>query len=119
MFMMMTGRLIFVSLMVCQYACAQVTPATDSTRIPPGTVVVIGSITAASGNNVTLKVEEVVGSGQGIINLPAAGQQMPVQVTKDTRLRAGEKVRAYLKEKLEADASRSSYELVQVKKQKP
>lgn len=102
---------------MCQYACAQITPAGDSTQIPPGTVVVTGTITAASGNNATLKIEEVVGSGQGIINLPAAGQQMPVRVTKGIKLRTGKKVRVYLKEKLEADASRSSYELVQVKKQ--
>lgn len=102
--------------MVCQCACAQIRPG-DSTHIPPGTVVVIGSVTAVSGNNATLKIEEVVGSGQGIINVPAAGQQMPVRVAKDIKLRTGEKVRGYLKEKLEADASRSSYELVQVKKQ--
>lgn len=114
---MKSCRLLLVLFIVCQYACAQITPAGDSTRIPPGTVVVTGSITAASGDHVTLKVEEVIGSGQGIINLPAAGQQMPVRVTKDIKLRTGEKVRACLKEKLEADASRSSYELVQVKKQ--
>lgn len=114
---MKNGRLLFILVLICQYACAQIRPASDSTQIAPGTVVVIGSIAAISGNNATLKIEEVVGSGQGIINLPAAGQQMPVRVMKGIKLRTGEKVRAYLKEKLEADASRSSYELVRAKKQ--
>jgi hypothetical protein len=113
---MKNRQLFIIFILICQYACAQTTPAGDSTQIPPGTVVVVGSITNTSGNSATLKIEEVVGSGQGIINLPAAGQQMPVQVTKGVKVRTGEKVRAHLKEKLEADASRSSYEIVQVKK---
>jgi hypothetical protein len=113
-------HLLLLFLFVCHYSCAQIPQAhvSDSLSIPPGTVVVVASITAVSKKSVTLNIREVLGAGQGIINTLSEGQQASVQVADGIKLRTGEKVQAYLKEKLEADASRSSYELIQVKKLK-
>jgi hypothetical protein len=118
---MRTWHPLLLTLVVAHCSCAQVSrmPVADSLAIPPGTIVVIASITETTKSTATLNVQEVVGSGQGIINALSAGQSTPVKMTAGIRLRPGQKVRAYLKEKLEADASRSSYEIVQIKSLKP
>jgi hypothetical protein len=119
--MMKAWRLLLLTLLISHYSCAQVSqmPASDSVGIPPGTIVVIGNIASASKDNATLNVQEIVGSGQGIINMLSAGQKTTVHIAGGIRLQPGERIRAHLKEKLEADASRSSYELVRMEKLKP
>jgi hypothetical protein len=107
--------LLFITLFNCSRAQVSSSTVMDTTSaIGPNMIRIIGKVISASPERATLKVTKVLGSGQGIINMPGEGQEIPVSVTdKSKKLKRGETIAAELTEKMGADASQSFYIILQ------
>ena len=114
------GMLLCISLCTC--SCAQSHQImTDSLPISPGTIRVVGVLKRlGSSQSATLKIIQIVAQGQGIVNILSEGDEVIVKLSEENKniINNKNKVEAYLKEGLGADASRSTYILVGFKELK-
>jgi hypothetical protein len=110
--------LLFITLLNCSRAQVSSPTMTDTTSaIAPNMIRIIGKVISADPEKATLKVTKVLGSGQGVINMPSEGQQISVSLTdKSKKPKGGETITAELTEKMGADASQSFYVILQYKR---
>ncbi len=89
----------------------------DSTAVLPGVVRVVGKIKNKNADQFVLTIQEVIESGQGLINAPAPGQDLTVGFDASMKeLEVGQTIRADMKERMGVDASQSSYVIIQYNK---
>jgi hypothetical protein len=116
-------RIIILLFLLSVTSCAskaQNTPviSQDTVAVNPNTVVVIAKVRLVGVDDVHLVINKVVGIGQGIVNIPAEGQEIITQIAdQKTKLKTGDTVRATLKEKMGVDASQSSFIILSHSKQ--
>ena len=98
-------------------AVAQTSPAApvDTISMHPNTIRVTGQVLSSAKRSAALKIEQVVGTGMGIVNSLAEGGEITIQLPEDeSKLVANEKVTVDLREKIGVDASMSTYVLIRV-----
>jgi hypothetical protein len=105
------------------YATAQIPPSTttpDTVTISPNILRINAQVISADKTIATIKVLEVVGYGSGVTNILSAGQEITVRLTDNMiHLTANQKIDADLREKMGADASISTYILLNARKVRP
>jgi hypothetical protein len=106
---------IFLFILSSIVACAQQSTPVENNPITvnPNTVRVIATVKSVTKESAVLTVQEVVATGQGIINTIAPGQEVTIKITaKEKEFLSGNRIQADLKEKLGVDASQSYYVLL-------
>jgi hypothetical protein len=99
--------------------CAQQTQPhmADDHAVAPNTVRVKAKVMSVKKNTVTLKIDEVIAYGQGLIGTVSQGQTITVR--SDASLNGIKKnniIHADLREEIGIDASSASYVLINIKK---
>ncbi len=82
---------------------------TDTLELPPGTIHLHILVKTIHGRQASVEVMEVLGEGQGIVNVLSKGQLLIISIPEKVKMSKGKKMEAYLKEKIGVDASQSSY----------
>ena len=87
----------------------------DTIAIHPNTIRITGQVLSSVKRSAVLKIEQIVGTGMGIVNSLAEGEEITIQLPEDeAKLVANEKVTVDLREKIGVDASVSTYALIRV-----
>jgi hypothetical protein len=103
---------------ITTHAFAQVEPTNttwDTLKLPPGTVLVNATVKSVDKNMTQLEILSVIAESQGIISPPSVGQIIILPTAARQPLTAGKKIEAVMKEKMQVDASQSSYTLLSYK----
>lgn len=82
---------------------------TDTLELPPGTLHVRVMIKNIQNHQASVEVMEVLGEGQGIVNVLSKGQLLTISIPEKVKMSKGKKMEVYLREKIGVDASQSSY----------
>lgn len=106
--------LLFLSLLNCSRAQVSSPAMKDTLAIGPNMIRITGKIISVAGGTATLKVDKVLVTGQGIINVVSEGQKISAEISDGgKKLKTGGSITATLREKLGVDASQSSYIMLQ------
>jgi hypothetical protein len=81
----------------------------DTLELPPGTLHVSVMIKNIKNHQATVVVMEVLGEGQGIVNVLSKDQLFTISLPEKVKMSKGQKIDVYLKEKVGVDASQSTY----------
>jgi hypothetical protein len=119
----------FFSLLIIATGLFHYSAAQLSAEITPDTVTVSPNImrvhaevlsTDKSTHTAVIRINKVVGFGSGVINMLSPDQEVTVRINDESiRLTAKQKIDADLREKMGADASITTYTLLQARKYKP